>query len=95
MRVHRGVLRPKRLRAGALNATILRPWYALGPGPWWPYALAPGYWLARAFPPTRELALRLGLVTVAQMVGALVAAVKDPASGVRIVDVPAIRAARG
>jgi 16S rRNA C967 or C1407 C5-methylase (RsmB/RsmF family) len=55
----------------------------------------PGYWLAEAFPPTRELALRLGLVTVAQMVSALVAAVEHPASGLRIVDVPAIRAARG
>jgi uncharacterized protein YbjT (DUF2867 family) len=83
------------LRASGLDATILRPWYVLGPGHWWPYALVPGYWLARAFPPTRELALRLGLVTVAQMVGALVRAVENPASGVRIVDVPAIRAARG
>ena len=83
------------LRASGLNATILRPWYVLGPGHWWPYALVPGYRLAEAFPPTRELALRLGLVTVAQMVSALVAAVENPASGVRIVDVPAIRAGRG
>ena len=83
------------LRASGLNATILRPWYVLGPGHWWPYALVPGYRLAAAFPPTRGLALRLGLVTVAQMVSALVAAVEDPASGVRIVDVPAIRAGRG
>ena len=80
------------LRASGLNATIVRPWYVLGPGHWWPYALVPGYWLARAFPPTRELAQRLGLVTVAQMVAALVAAVEHPPSGVRIVDVPAIRA---
>jgi uncharacterized protein YbjT (DUF2867 family) len=83
------------LRASGVNATILRPWYVLGPGHWWPYALVPGYRLAEAFPPTRELALRLGLVTVAQMVSALVAAVENPASGVRIVDVPAIRAGRG
>ena len=83
------------LRASGLNATILRPWYVLGPGHWWPYALVPGYRLAEAFPPTRELALRLGLVTVAEMVRALVAAVEHPPSGVRIVDVPAIRAARG
>jgi uncharacterized protein YbjT (DUF2867 family) len=83
------------LRASGLNATIVRPWYVLGPGHWWPYALVPGYWLARAFPPTREMAMRLGLVTVAQMVNALVAAVENPASGVRIVDVPAIRAVRG
>lgn len=82
------------LRASGLHATILRPWYVLGPGHWWPYALVPGYWLAERFPPTRERALRLGLVTVGQMVGALVAAVENPASGVRLVDVPAIRAAR-
>ena len=44
------------LRASGLDATILRPWYVLGPGHWWPYALMPGYWLAEAFPPTRELA---------------------------------------
>jgi hypothetical protein len=41
------------------------------------------------------MAMRLGLVTVAQMVNALVAAVENPASGVRIVDVTAILAVRG
>jgi uncharacterized protein YbjT (DUF2867 family) len=83
------------LRASGLDATILRPWYVLGPGHRWPYALLPGYWLAERLPPTRELAVRLGLVTVGQMVGALVRAIENPASGVRIVDVPGIRAARG
>jgi uncharacterized protein YbjT (DUF2867 family) len=83
------------LRQSGLDATILRPWYVLGPGHRWPYALLPGYWLAERLPPTRELAVRLGLVTVGQMVGALVRAIENPASGVRIVDVPGIRAARG
>ncbi len=40
---------------------------------------------------TRETARRLGLVTLAQMVDALVWAVEHPPEGVRIVDVPAIR----
>jgi uncharacterized protein YbjT (DUF2867 family) len=80
------------LRASGLNATIVRPWYVLGPGHWWPYALVPGYWLAERLPPTREPALRLGLVTVSQLVDTLVAAVENPASGVRTLDVPAIRA---
>ncbi len=80
------------LRASGLNATIVRPWYVLGPGHWWPYALVPGYWLAERLPPTREPALRLGLVTVNQLVDTLVAAVENPASGVRTLDVPAIRA---
>ena len=74
-----------------MNATILRPWYVLGPGHRWPYLLVPGYWLCERLPATRDGALRLGLVTLKQMVHALVAAVEAPASGIRIVDVPAIR----
>jgi len=34
------------LEASGLNATILRPWYVLGPGHRWPYALIPFCWLA-------------------------------------------------
>jgi len=81
------------IRAHGLNATILRPWYVLGPGHWWPYALMPIYAIARLIPSTREGARRLGLVTHAQMLRALVAAVETPATGIRIVDVPAIAAA--
>ena len=79
-----------------LTATMLRPWYVLGPGHWWPVALKPIYWLAELVPATREAARRMGLVTLAQMVTALVQAVEHPpATGtVRIVDVPGIRAAR-
>jgi uncharacterized protein YbjT (DUF2867 family) len=77
-----------------LNRTILRPWYVLGPGHRWPYALLPFYWLAERLPPTRDGARRLGLVTLAQMAAALVHAVENPASGVRVVEVPEIRLAR-
>jgi len=79
------------VRDTGLAATMLRPWYVLGPGHWWPYALVPVYALLRAWPATREGATRLGLVTHAQMVAALVHAVEHPPSGVRVVDVPAIR----
>jgi len=81
------------LEASGLNATILRPWYVLGPGHRWPYALIPFYWLAERIPATREGARRLGLVTVEQMLRALAKAVEDEPSGVRVVEVPAIRAA--
>ena len=81
------------LRASGLNATILRPWYVLGPGHRWPYALVPIYWLLRALPATRESANRLGLVTLTQMVQALVRAVENPANGVNVVAAPEIRAA--
>jgi uncharacterized protein YbjT (DUF2867 family) len=79
------------VRASGINATILRPWYVLGPGHWWPYALIPVYALLRLIPSTVEGARRLGLVTRKQMIGALVHAVEHPPNGVRIVDVPAIR----
>jgi len=81
------------LEGSGLNATILRPWYVLGPGHRWPYALIPFYWLAERIPSTREGARRLGLVTVEQMLRALAEAVEHPASGVRVIEVPAIRAA--
>ena len=82
------------LEASGLNATILWPWYVLGPGHHWPYALIPFYWLAERLPSTREGARRLGLVTVQQMLRALAWAAEHPASGVSVIEVPAIRATR-
>lgn len=83
------------IAATGISATILRPWYVLGPGHYWPYLLVPLYALGRLLPATREQALRLGLVTRAQMVRALAAAVETPpAAGMRIVDVPTIRQAQ-
>jgi len=84
-----------RIRESGIAATILRPWYVLGPGHRWPRFLVPFYALAERLPPLRETALRLGLVTIGQMVSALVEAVERGPQGVRIVDVPAIRAANG
>ncbi|HEY0418222.1 MAG TPA: NAD(P)H-binding protein, partial [Acetobacteraceae bacterium] len=45
------------IRASGLPATILRPWYVLGPGRRWPLLLSPVF---RLLPP------RMGLVTVEQ-----------------------------
>jgi uncharacterized protein YbjT (DUF2867 family) len=79
------------IAGSGLNATILRPWYVLGPGHRWPYALMPISWLMERIPSTRATALRLGLVTLDLMLSALIYAVDNPASGTRILDVPAIR----
>jgi uncharacterized protein YbjT (DUF2867 family) len=76
-----------------LNSTILRPWYVLGPGHRWPCSLLPFYKLMEWLPFSRRAAQRLGLVTLEQMVLALVEAVESPARGVRIMEVPEIRAA--
>jgi uncharacterized protein YbjT (DUF2867 family) len=79
------------IRSNGLNATILRPWYVLGPGHRWPYLILPGYWIMGLIPSKREAVQRLGLVTLKQMIAALVDAVENPARGIRIVEVPDIR----
>jgi nucleoside-diphosphate-sugar epimerase len=92
----RGEALVREWRAGESNrrATFLRPWYVLGPGHRWPYALVPLYWIAEAVPSTRERARQLGLVTISQMVAAIVRTVEEPGAGERnecIVGVPEIR----
>ena len=80
-----------------LTATILRPWYVLGPGHRWPYVLVPIYALMRLIPSKRASAERLGLVTLRQMVDALVRAVEHPpaAGDIHVVEVPEIRLGSG
>ena len=82
------------IRSAGLSATILRPWYVLGPGHRWPALLIPAYWVMERLPNTRETAWRLGLVSLSHMVAALVNAVENTASSVRIMEVPEIRRAR-
>jgi uncharacterized protein YbjT (DUF2867 family) len=84
------------IREAGLTATILRPWYVLGPGREWPVLIKPLYKLAEMIPLTRATAERLGLITIEQMVNALVRAVENPPllGQRRIVDVPAIKSAR-
>lgn len=78
-----------------LTTTILRPWYVTGPGHRWPLVLAPLYALAERIPSLSDGALRLGLVTLEQMLQALVFAVENPPTHrSAILEVPQIRAAR-
>jgi uncharacterized protein YbjT (DUF2867 family) len=79
--------------ASGVAATILRPWYVVGPGHRWPIVLAPLYALLRAIPATRATAQRLGLVTLKQMTAALLLALSDQRQGVRVFEVPEIRRA--
>ena len=79
------------IHKNSLNATILRPWYVLGPEHYWPYLILPGYWIMGLIPGKREAVNRLGLVTLKQMIAALVHAVESPAQGIKIVEVPEIR----
>ncbi len=79
------------IRTSGLHATILRPWYVIGPGHWWPMCLLPLYSLMKRFPATKDVALRLGLVTHKQMTSALLWAIEHPVQAIRIMDVRHIR----
>lgn len=80
------------IRSSAIPATILRPWYVLGPGHRWPHLLQPLYWLLKQIPATCASAERLGLVRLHQMIAALAFAVEHPVIGTRVLSVPDIRA---
>lgn len=67
-----------------LNASILRPFYVLGPGRRWPVLLKPFFAIAEIIPSTRATAQRLSFVTVQQVCGALISAVENPPADVRI-----------
>jgi uncharacterized protein YbjT (DUF2867 family) len=79
------------VRESGMNATLIRPLYVLGPGHRWPYVLLPMFWLAMLVPSKRESARRLMPVTLAQIIRALVHAVENPPSGVRIVEASEMR----
>ena len=84
------------IREAGLTATILRPWYVLGPGRQWPKLISPLYKVAEWFPGSRATAKRLGLVTIEQFIKAIISSAENPPTRGqrRIVDVPAIKRAR-
>lgn len=79
------------IRTSGLAATILRPWYVPGPGHYWPYLLVPFYKALERPPATRDTAVRLGMVTLPQMVNALAWAVASEPAGIRILETRQIR----
>lgn len=80
------------IRESGMKATVLRPWYVLGPGHRWPALLLPLYWVCELLPSKRETARLLGLVTHEQMTRALLDSVQHPSDDFRIITVPQIRA---
>lgn len=80
-----------RIRAAGLKATVLRPWYVLGPGHRWAYGLIPLYKLFETIPATAATARRCGLLRLDQMVQALLGAVESPVEEVRVVEVDEMR----
>jgi uncharacterized protein YbjT (DUF2867 family) len=79
------------VRASGLPATILRPWYVLGPGHRWAHLLQPFYALARLIPSMRAGAERLALLPRAAVIDTLVRSVESPPEGVRVIEAPDIQ----
>jgi uncharacterized protein YbjT (DUF2867 family) len=79
------------IRDSGIPATILRPWYVLGPGRQWPVLLRPFYWMMEAA--GSDAATRLGLLRQEQMTEALLWSIEHPGS--RILDVSDIRKVAG
>jgi uncharacterized protein YbjT (DUF2867 family) len=73
------------LSESGLRLTVLRPWYVLGPGHWWPVLLLPLYWFAELIPAWRASARRLGLVSIRHILRALVSAIEAPEAAEKIV----------
>ena len=82
------------IRKTGLPYTFVRPWYVLGPGHWWPLLLWPVYKVLECIPATRQKARALGLVTIRQMLNALLSAIEQPKTTGEIMDVTAIRHAK-
>ena len=74
------------IAAAGLIATILRPWYIFGPGHWWPLLLVPLYKVLEQVPATQDAARRLGLVTIEQMLAAMVWCIEHPPVHTRVID---------
>lgn len=80
--------------AKGLHCTFIRPWYVLGPGHWWPLLLLPLYGIAELIPFLEEKARAKGLVTIDQMLRALVAVTGSVAIGKRVIEIAGIRSTK-
>jgi len=75
-----------------IPSSIIRPWYIIGPGHYWPLVLKPVYKIFEWIPATREQAINLGLVKLEEMLNTILYSVKNPPKeGLRIYKTPEIR----
>jgi len=74
------------IKASGIGATILRPWYVLGPGHRWAHLLQPLYAVARLIPSMRASAERLALLPRQAVIDTLVRSVESPPGRVRVIE---------
>ncbi|WP_336513835.1 SDR family oxidoreductase [Pollutibacter soli] len=75
-----------------MKATILRPWYIIGPGHYWPLFFLPLFKLLEWLPATANRAKALRLIYLKQMLNALIYAIETPPSQrIKIIEISEIR----
>ena len=79
------------LQSKGLVCTVIRPWYVLGPGHWWPVLLLPLYGIARIVPSWKQKAEQRSLVTLSQMMDTLLKAIASPPQKLRVFEIKHIK----
>ena len=80
------------VRATAIPATFIRPWYVIGPGHFWPLLFQPLFKILEWIPSTSVKAKALRVVYLKQMLNALIYAVEHfPSNGVDVIEISDIR----
>ena len=78
--------------ATQIPATFIRPWYVVGPGHYWPLLFQPLFIILEWIPFTSQKAKALRLVTLKQMLNALVYAIENmPATGASTMEITDIQ----
>lgn len=75
------------LKASGIPCTILRPWYVLGPGHWWPVILQPLFFLAKMISCWKKFIEQREFITIRQMIAALRIAVKNAPMYIMIMEI--------
>jgi uncharacterized protein YbjT (DUF2867 family) len=81
----------KLIQETTLKASIIRPWYVIGPGHYWPLFFFPLFKLLEIIPGTSEKAKSLRLVYLRQMLDTLVRAVDHPPEQTKFFEIQEIR----
>lgn len=85
----------KKIMQSGLKTSIVRPWYIIGPGHYWPLLLLPFFKMLEFIPKTSAKAKSLRLVYLKQMLDTLVYAVENPpAEQVGVFEIEDIRRMR-
>lgn len=74
-----------------LNCSFIRPWYVIGPGHYWPVLLLPVYGVAELVPAWRQKARAMALVTIHQMLRAVIKVVEADPVPLRTIEIKQIR----